>query len=121
MSNQVIVRKVETSREYQAFVEFPWQLYGNDANWVPPLLSMRRDLLDKRKNPEWQYLQGDYFAAWRGEQLVGTIAAFVNHRHNECNHDHIGWFGAFEVLEDEEAALALLNTAVDWVQSRGYD
>ena len=115
------VRRVESAQDFRAFFEFPWHLYKNDPYWVPPLLSMRRDLLDKTKNPEWEYLEGDYFAAWRGDQIVGTIAAFINHRHNECNHDHIGWFGAFEVRDDQEAAVALLTTAADWVQARGYD
>ncbi len=115
------IRKVESVQDFRAYAEFPWQVYKDDPNWVPPLLSMRYDLLDKQKNPEWNYLQGDYFAAWRGDQIVGTIAAFINQRHNESNHDHIGWFGAFDVYDDEEAALALLNTAADWVQSRGYD
>lgn len=115
------IRKVENAREFRAFFEFPWQLYKNDPNWVPPLKSMRRGLLDKASNPDWKFLEGDYFVAWRGNQIVGTIAAFINHRHNQTNQDHIGWFGAFEVRDDQEAARALLNTATDWVQTRGYD
>ncbi|MBZ0281507.1 MAG: N-acetyltransferase [Anaerolineae bacterium] len=117
----VNVRKVETPADFRAFLEFPWTLYKNDPNWVPPLLSMRRDLLNKKKNPSWEYMEGDYFAAWRGDQIVGTIAAFVNHRHNEFHNEHVGWFGAFEVYDDQEAATALLNTAAEWVKEKGYD
>jgi GNAT superfamily N-acetyltransferase len=115
------VRKVENASDFQAFFEFPWHLYKNDPNWVPPLLSMRRDLLDKKKNPSWEYMEGDYFAAWRGGEIVGTITALVNHRHNEFHQEHIGWFGTFEVYDDQEAASALLETAADWVKSRKYD
>jgi GNAT superfamily N-acetyltransferase len=121
MSAPLTIRKVENACDFRAFFEFPWQLYKNDPNWVPPLKSMRRGLLDKASNPDWKYLEGEYFAAWRGNQMVGTIAAFINHRHNQTNHEHIGWFGAFEVYEDPDAALALLNTATDWVERRGYD
>ncbi len=121
MTTEVTVRKVENQRDFQAFFEFPWHIYRNEPNWVPPLLSMRRELLDKQKNPAWEYMKGDYFAAWRGDQIVGTIAAFVNHRHNEFHEEHIGWFGAFDVEDDQEAASALLATAVDWVRGRGYD
>jgi GNAT superfamily N-acetyltransferase len=117
----VTVRKVENARDFRAFFEFPWTLYKDDPNWVPPLLSMRRDLLDKQKNPSWEYLEGDYFAAWRGDQIVGTIAALINHRHNEFHNEHIGWFGAFDVYDDQEAASALLDTATEWVRARGYD
>jgi len=117
----VNVRKVETPADFRAFFEFPWTLYKNDPNWVPPLLSMRRDLLNKKKNPSWEYMEGDYFAAWRGDKIVGTIAAFINHRHNEFHQEHVGWFGAFEVYDDQEAAKALLNTAAEWVKAKGYD
>jgi len=120
MSQPVRVRKIESQAEFQAFFEFPWTLYKDDPYWTPPLLSMRRDLLDKKKNPSWEYMEGDYFAAWRGGQIVGTIAAFVNHRHNEFHGENIGWFGAFEVYDDQEVADALLNTAAGWVKGKGY-
>lgn len=121
MPSNVEVRKVESDADFKAFFEFPWQVYKDDPHWVPPLLSMRRDLLDKKKNPGWEYMEGDYFAAWRGDKIVGTIAAFINHRHNEFHEEHIGWFGAFEVYNDQEAATALLQTAETWVRERGYD
>jgi GNAT superfamily N-acetyltransferase len=117
----VTIRKVETAADFRAFFTFPWQVYKDDPNWVPPLLSMRRELLDKDKNPSWEYIEGDYFTAWRGDQIVGTISAFINHRHNEYHKEHIGWFGTFEVLDDQEAATALLSTAADWVRAKGYE
>ncbi|MFO7323518.1 MAG: GNAT family N-acetyltransferase [Chloroflexota bacterium] len=117
----VSVRKIESKRDFKAFFEFPWTVYKNDPNWVPTLLSMRRSLLDKNKNAAWDYMEGEYFAAWRGDQIVGTITAFINHRHNEFHHENIGWFGTFEVFDDEEAASALLDTALQWVGERGYE
>lgn len=117
----VTVRPITNAGEFQAFFEFPWTIYKEDPYWVPPLLSMRRELLDKDKNPAWEYMEGDYFAAWRDDRIVGTIAAFINHRHNDFHDEHIGWFGAFDVYEDQEAATALLDTAADWVKAKGYD
>ena len=119
--NAVQVRPATTSADFKAFFEFPWTLYKDDPNWVPPLLSMRRDLLDQKKNPSWEYIQGEYFAAWRGDKIVGTIAAYINNRHNEFHKEHVGWFGAFEVYDDQEAATALLNTAAEWVKAKGYN
>jgi GNAT superfamily N-acetyltransferase len=116
----VQVRKVEDQADFRAFFEFPWILYKDDPNWVPPLLSMRRDLLDKKKNPAWEYMEGDYFAAWRGDKIVGTVTAYINHRHNEFHDERVGWFGSFDVYDDQEAATALLNTAADWVKAKGY-
>lgn len=116
----VEVRQVSTPAAFRAFFRFPWVLYRENPHWVPMLLSMRRELLDQQNNPSWQYMEGDYFAAWRGDQIVGTIAAYINHRHNDFQDERIGWFGAFEVYDDAEAARALLDTAAAWVREKGY-
>ncbi|GAB4521191.1 MAG: GNAT family N-acetyltransferase [Anaerolineae bacterium] len=116
----VTVHKVESKQDHKDFFEFPWQLYQHDPNWVPPLLSMQRDKLNKQKNPSWQYLRGDYYLARRDGRVVGTIAAFVNPRHNEFHKENIAWFGLFEVENDPEAAHALLKTAEDWARAEGY-
>ena len=121
MSAPVEIRQVENQSDLEAFFRFPWQLYQGDPHWVPPLLSLRREQLDKSKNPAWQYMEGEYFTAWRGDKIVGTISAHINHRHNEFHEEHIGWFGMFEVYDDQEAATALLDTATGWVRDRGYD
>ena len=122
--SDVSVRKVEDERNFKsgdmkAFFEFPWTLYKNDPRWVPPLLSGRMNLLDKTKNPSWEYLEGNYYVAWRGARPVGTIAAFINPRHNDVWHEQLGWFGFFECEDDHEAATALLQAAMDYAKSRG--
>ena len=115
------VRPIESHNDFRAFFEFPWELYKDNPNWIPPLVSMRRDLLDKKKNPAWHYMDGQYFGAWQDGQLVGTITAYINHRHNDYWGEHVGWFGTFELYDDQAIANALLNTATEWVKSRGYD
>ncbi len=117
----VQIRKVENQTDFKPFFEFPWTLYKDDPNWTPPLLSMRREQFDRDHTPSWEYMEGDFFAAYRDDRIVGTIAAYINHRHNEFNHEHIGWFGAFEAYDDQEAASALLQTAADWVKAKGYE
>ena len=121
MAEALSVRRVEGDRDFRAFFEFPWRVHGDSPAWVPPMLSMRQELLDKQKNPAWSYMEGDYYVAWRGPQPVGTIAAFINHRHNEFHKERIGWFGAFDVLDDQEAATALLDTAAWQVRRLGYE
>jgi len=120
MVEPVIVRKVESKADYKVFFEFPWRIYKDDPHWVPVLKSMRHEMLNKTENPAWEYLEGDYFVAWRGDQPVGTIAAFINHRHNEHWQTRVGWFGAFESIDDQAVADALLKTAEDYVREKGY-
>lgn len=114
------VRKVVTPAELKVFSEFVWTVNKGDPNWVPNLLSMRHELFNKQKNPSWEYMDGEFFVAYRDGQPVGTVGAVINHRHIEFHQERVGWFGAFDVLDDQEAATALLNAASDWVKAKGF-
>jgi hypothetical protein len=117
----LVVRKVENKADMEAFLRFPWACYEGDPYWVPPLFSEHRAYFDREKNPELHHIDIDYFVAWRGETVVGIIAAFVNHAYNEFHGENLGWFGAFEVLDDREAGHALLSTAESWCREKGTD
>jgi hypothetical protein len=121
MSNQptLTIRKVESKADFKRFLEFPWTLYRDDPNWVPPVPFVRRSALDRKVNQAFEYIEADYFLAVRGADAVGTIAAFINKRHNQTWGENIGWFGFFECYDDPEAAVALLNWAADWVRAKG--
>ena len=116
------IRPLAGRSDFSEFFQFPWRHYSDDANWVPNLVSMRRQLLDKSRHPAWKYLAGEYFAAWRDGEMVGTVAAFVNHEHNRYQGENIGFFGLFESIDDPPpVAGGLLNAAGAWVRERGLD
>jgi predicted GNAT superfamily acetyltransferase len=117
--NQIEVLEVSTPQEFQQFFEFPWKVNKHNSNWVPPLKSARLKLLDKKKNPSWEYLDGIYLAAWQGNEVVGTIVVYVNSRHNQEWHESAGWFGMFECIDNQAVANALLGSAEEWVRARG--
>ena len=81
----------------------------------------RQEFFDKKKNPFFEHAEVDYFIARRNGQAVGVIAAILNHRHNEFQEENVSHFGIFEVLNDPEAAAALLETAEDWGRQKGTD
>jgi hypothetical protein len=119
MTTGITLRKVESRRDLKTFIEFPWTVYKDDPNWIPPLVSQRRHLLEKEKNPAFEYLTAEYYLALRGETPVGTIAAFINARHNQTHNEKIGWFGFFECIEDQAAANLLLSAAEAFARQNG--
>ena len=121
MGTLIEIRPIANKREFKQFFRFPWLHYAQDPNWAPPLLSIRRQLLDKAKHPAWQYMEGEYFAAWRGDEMLGTIVAFINHEHNRYQAENIGFFGMFETVNDPEVAQALLSAASKWTRTRGAE
>lgn len=119
MSTPLVVRKAETKQDFKTYLHFPWTIYKDNPNWVPPLLSMQKHKFDKQKSATWQHMEGEFFIAWRGDQPVGTIAAVINHRHNEFHDENIGFFGMFECIDDQEVATVLLEQAAEYIAAQG--
>ncbi|MCA9972013.1 MAG: hypothetical protein KC425_17435 [Anaerolineales bacterium] len=115
------IDRVTSQQQLQTFVRFPWTVYQNDPYWVPPLYHERLAFFNHQQNPFFDHSEVDYFIARRGETVVGTIAAILNHRHNQIHDQNVAHFGIFEVLPDPEAARALLDTACDWAARRGVN
>ena len=116
----LVIKPVENIEERKAFLSFPWRVYKDDPYWVPPIFSERVHFTDPKKNPFFETNEAQLYLALRGEEIVGTIAAFTNRRHNEHQNENIGFFGFFEVLDDYEAAEALLKTAENWSREKGF-
>ncbi len=112
------IQSVQTAPERLEFIHFQWEVYRDDPNWVPPLISERVEFLDKDRHPFHQHSEVELFMARRNGRPVGTIAAILNNQHNEFQDEQVGFFGLFEVLRDQEAAEALLDTACQWARER---
>ncbi len=115
------VRPVASKRDLSTFIKLPWRLYRNERNWVPPLISERRQFLDRTKNPWFEHGEAQYFLAWRDGRAVGRISAQVDRILNEAQGNDWGLFGFFECEDDPQAAAALLDAADRWLRSRGRD
>ena len=116
----LVIKPVENLEERKAFLSFPWKVYKDDPYWVPPFFNERMHFTDPTKNPFFEHSEAQLYMALRGEQIVGTIAAFTNGRHNEIHNENVGFFGFFEVLKDYEAAESLLKTAEKWAREKGH-
>jgi GNAT superfamily N-acetyltransferase len=112
---------VESDQDLNDFINFPWKVYASDPYWVPPIISDRRDFLDPEKNAFFEHARAQYFVARRDGDCVGTIAAFTNDFYNQFQEVNTGFFGFFEVLEDPQAAAALLRAAEEWARKAGHD
>jgi len=115
----VRISPVHNRRDLQRFLTLPWRIYQGNSLWVPPLLFDLKKLLDPRKHPFHQHAEVQYFLAWRGEEVVGRIAAIVNHQYVQFHEEATGFFGFFESIEDQSVAVTLLATAERWVAERG--
>jgi GNAT superfamily N-acetyltransferase len=115
----VQIEPVQTRQDLEDFIQFPFELYRGDPNWVPPLLSQRRHLLEAKHNPFFDHSDVVLWLARRQGHVVGTISSHVDHLHNKVHEEKIGMFGFFEAVNDYAVAEALLSTARDWARQQG--
>lgn len=109
---------VRTSRELDLFIKFPWVINRGDPNWVPPLIKERKDKLDLLRNPFWRSAERELFLAVRDDQPVGTIAAVIDHHHNEVLKVEDGLFGFFDCLNDQDIADQLFAATEFWMKRK---
>jgi hypothetical protein len=111
MPEGLSVSEVSSPKDLAGFVELPYRLYAGDADFVPPLRSDVRWMLDPAKNPFWMHARRTLFLARRGDSVVGRIAAIADDEHNRVHADRTAFFGFFECENDPEAARSLFAAA----------
>jgi GNAT superfamily N-acetyltransferase len=117
-SHSLIIRPVRTKKDRKAFVDFAWQVYKDDSAWVPPLKDEVHGLITPGKNPWFEHARAQLWLAERGGKVVGRISAQVDELVQQHMGQGTGQWGMFEALSDE-AAVALIATAEDWLREQG--
>lgn len=115
----ISIHPVRTKRDRKKFLEFPWIIYRNDPNWVPPLIPERKRAIDPQKGVFFQRGQADFFLVYRDRELVGTFSLAEDFKASEFLGFHEAQIGFFEVIDDYHIAEAIFNYALDWAHSRG--
>jgi GNAT superfamily N-acetyltransferase len=110
---------VSNDRDLNDFICFPWKVYPQDSNWVPPLKKEIQRLLDVEKHPFWKFSRRKLFLARRGGEIVGRIAGIIDDNHNKYHNERMGAWGFFECMNDREAASRLFSAVEDWVAKEG--
>lgn len=119
MTAETRIIRVETSADLTRFIRMPNSLYADDPNWVQPLEMERRDILSRKKNPFFQHAEAEYWLAMQGNRAVGRISAQIDRLVLEQIDEHLGQFGMFECIDDQQVADALFRTAADWLRGKG--
>ena len=116
----VEVTPVRSSADRTAFIRLPSSIYKGDPNFVPHLEMERRDFMDPRKHPFFEFGEVEFFLARRAGTVVGRIAAVSNPRYNEFQETNVGFFGLFECVNDASVARALFEKAAEWLRAKGF-
>jgi GNAT superfamily N-acetyltransferase len=119
--NNIHIEKVTNRKDRKKFVYFPWKVYKNDPNWVPPLVMDLKEKINRKKNPFFEHAEMDLFLAYRNGNITGRIAAILDRNFNDFQGEKVVFFGLYESFDDLETAQALLDTVTEWGRERGME
>ncbi len=120
-AEEIEIDEVSSRSDLNHFIKFPWKVYAGNPNWVPPLLVDRKEFFDKTRNPFYRHAEVKLFLArYRGE-IMGRIAACINHAYNQFHEQKVGSFGFFESVENYDVAYRLLKTAMIELKRSGME
>ena len=114
------LRQLDTTnkQDVEQFVTFPFALYRDCDQWVPPLLSDFRDNLNRDKHPFYAHSDADFFVVEENGCTVGRIAAIENKNYNKFRNTQTAFFGYFDAVDDVIVTGTLLTAVCQWAKAR---
>ena len=114
------VKKVNTESkgEVDEFVKFPFRIYEDVEQWVPPIITDIKLMLNKNKHPFYEHSDAEFFTIRENRKIVGRIGLLENKSYNAYHDKKQASFYLFECIEDKSVADKLFEVALDWVKGR---
>ena len=113
-------QKIADKKEVNLFHEFPFQIYKDYPNWVPPFRFEIENIFNPDKNPFFEKGECERYLMYDGDELVARFAV-MNHTERDRVFDpKMGGFGFVEMMNDQKVADGLIDFAKEWHKKRGY-
>ncbi len=115
----ITIKKVRDKALLKKFVYFNIELYKGCEQYVPPLIYDEFATLNREKNPAFDHCEAEYFLAYKNGEIVGRIAAIINHKGNEIWKQKYARFSFVDFIDDAEVVDKLFGTAESWARHKG--
>lgn len=116
---EIQIIRATSKKERKLFAEYGNRLYAQCPYAVPELAFDILDTFDSKKNAAYEFCEAQLFLAVRGSEIVGRVAAIINHRANEIWDVKNVRFGYLDFIDDASVADALLHAVEEWGRERG--
>ena len=115
----VQIKTASSAKDMKAFVRFANNLYKGNEYYVPCMPTDDLNTLDRSRNGAFDFCEAEYYLAYKDGNLVGRVAAIVNHKANEAWKVKQVRFGWIDFIDDMEVSGALLEKVVEFGKARG--
>jgi len=117
------VRNIDINirRDRRTFWQVAERLYADDGQWVSPLRSDQRFMMDQKRHPFYAHSTAGFFVLEDRGEPVGRVAILNNRRYRDYHQQNTGFFTLFECIDDRDAASMLLEEAFTWAREQGLE
>ena len=115
----ITIRKVESRKDFKTFARFANKLYKGNKYYVPSMPADDLNTFNPKTNAAFEFCEAGFYLAYKDDELVGRVAAIVNHKANEAWKVQQVRFGWFDFIDDIEVSAALLDAVIAFGKERG--
>ncbi|MDD4493412.1 MAG: GNAT family N-acetyltransferase, partial [Eubacteriales bacterium] len=118
-SSAFLIVSAESKRDVKRFIDFQYELYKDDPNFVPPLRMDMKSILSGQGSVLFKKGKYKLFIALKDNKTVGRIAAGIDEQINIEKNYKDGYITLFESINEYGIAAALLDKAIEWLREEG--
>jgi hypothetical protein len=114
------IREIDATsiHDRNKFIQFPFHLYKENKQWVPPFISDMHFVMNRQKYPFYQHSDGTFFVCESGSEVLGRIAVLHNTNYCKFHNLRTAFFYFFESIDDLQIASNLFDAAFSWGKKR---
>jgi ribosomal protein S18 acetylase RimI-like enzyme len=116
------VIEVKNRKDMRSFVRLPQKLFGKDPCYIPPVWMDEKKAYGGKHNP---ILKNSIFCLFLALDDAGTpvgrVIAYIDHNHNSFYKVKMGFFGAFECINDPSAGRKLIEASEAWLRENDME
>ena len=115
----VTIKTVSSVKDFKTFARFANRLYKGNKYYVPSMPMDDLSTFSKENNAAFEFSDAEFYLAYKDGEVVGRVAAIINHKANEAWKVKQVRFGWIDFIDDMEVSAALLDAVIEFGRKAG--
>ncbi len=116
---KIEIKPVVTRKDLRTFIYLPEKINAGHPLWLHPIYMDEWNFYQPKHNKSFSYCDTMMVLAFGDGKPVGRLMGLINHQYNDLHNEPYARFYAFECIEDQQVAHALLTYCENWARQKG--
>jgi len=115
------IREVQSNADRKQFVDFQFDVYKEQSNWIPPMKKDEIKALNPETNPAFKFCDVKIWMVFKDGKVAGRVCAIIQKKYNEKSGINYGRFNRTEFIDDAGVFDLLISTCFTWFKEKGMN